>query len=199
MGKFRIFIVIFLIIIIGIFLVFALLSFRSEKAVLDSNNQDSDVIGNQEQGNPKEDKGIIEAIGDFLKIDSEGKKEGSEEDPTNPTTQDSSPTLQQISYSIRNFEQNSFCNQYQGTDCIDKTSDCSLTAENLDNQVTGIFEIKFIFSNPLKQELFSDTISHSISPRNNQTFTSSSNIQGQDANQVINCAYTTLKIPEKII
>lgn len=198
MGKLRVFIVIFLIIIVGFFLVFALLNFRNEKAILDSNNQSQNsIINNQETQSPEEDKGILEVIGDFLGIDSGG--ESSEEGSATSTTQDSVSTQGQISYSIRNFEQNSFCNQYQGVDCIDKTSDCSLLVENLDNQITGIFEIKFIFSNPSKQELSSDILSYSISPRNNQTFTSSFNIQGQEANQDISCSYATLKIPEKII
>lgn len=192
MGKLRLFIVIFLIIIIGFFLVFALLSFRNEKAILDSNNQNQNSIGdNQETQSPEEDKGILEVISDFLGIGSEG--ESSEEGSTTSTTKG------QISYSIRNFKQSSLCNQYQGTDCIDKTSDCSLLIENLDNQVTGIFEIKFTFSNPLNQELFSDILDYSISPGNNQTFASSFNIQGQEANQDISCSYTTLTIPEKII
>lgn len=198
MGKLRVFIVIFLIIIVGFFLVFALLSFRNEKAVLDSNNQGQNSIGdNQETQSPEEGKGILEVISDFLGIGSEG--ESSEEGFTSSTTQDSVSTQAQISYSIKNFKQSSLCNQYQGTDCIDKTSDCSLLIENLDNQVTGIFEIKFTFSNPLNQELSSDILDYSISPGNNQTFASSFNIQGQEANQDISCSYTTLTIPEKII
>ncbi len=194
MGKLRVFIVIFLIIIVGFFLVFALLSFRNEKAVLDSNNQGQNSIGdNQETQSPEEGKGILEVISDFLGIGSEG------ESSTTPTTQDPVSTQAQISYSIRNFKQSSLCNQYQGTDCIDKTSDCSLLIENLDNQVTGIFEIKFTFSNTSNQELSSDILDYSISPGNNQTFASSLNIQGQEANQDISCSYTTLTIPEKII
>jgi len=194
MRKIGIFIIIFLIIIAVIFLALGLFSSRDKKVVLDSNNQNSD-ISNQEQGAPEEDKSIIEIITDFLDIGSR-KKEGSEEDSTN---QDSPQTMGQISYSIRNFEQNSFCNQHQGLDCIDKTSDCSLIAENLDNQITGIFEIRFTFSDLSNQELSSDIISYSVNPGNNQTFASSFNIQGQEANQDIKCSYTTLKIPEKII
>ncbi len=185
---------IFLIIIVGFFLVFALLRFRNEKAILDSNNQSQNsIINNQETQSPEGDKGILELIWDFLGIGSGG------ESSTTSTTQDPVSTRGQISYSIRNFEQSSFCNQYQGADCIDKTSDCSLLVENLDNQVTGIFEIKFTFSNPSNQELSSDILDYSISPGNNQTFASSFNIQGQEANQDISCSYTTLTIPEKII
>ena len=198
MGKLRVFIVIFLIIIVGFFLVFALLRFRNEKAILDSNNQSQNsIINNQETQSPEEDKSILEVISDFLGIGSEG--ESSEESSTTSTTQDYTPIQGQVSYSIRNFKQNSFCNQYQGADCIDKTSDCSLLVENLDNQITGIFEIKFIFSNPLNQELSSKILSYSISSGNNQTFASSFNIQGQEANQDISCSYATLAIPEKII
>lgn len=198
MRKLRLFIVIFLIIIVGFFLVFALLSFRNEKEILDSNNKNqTNIIDNQEAQSPEEDKGILEIITDFLGIDSGGESSG--ESSTTSTTQDYTSTQAQISYSIRNFEQSSLCNQYQGTDCIDKTSYCSLLIENLDNQVTGIFEIKFTFSNPLNQELSFDILDYSISPGNNQTFASSFNIQGQDANQDISCSYTTLKIPEKII
>jgi len=197
MRKLRLFIVIFLIIIAGFFLVFALLSFRNEKAILDSNNKNQNSIDNQETQSSEGDKGILEIISDFLGIDSEGESSG--ESSTTSTTQDSVSTQAQISYSIRNFEQSSLCNQYQGTDCIDKTSYCSLLIENLDNQVTGIFEIKFTFSNPLNQELSSDILDYSISPGNNQTFASSFDIQGQDANQDISCSYTTLTIPEKII
>jgi len=198
MGKLRVFIVIFLIIIVGFFLVFALLRFRNEKAISGSNNQtQNSIINNQETQSPEDDKSILEIIGDFLGIDSGG--ESSEEGSTTSTTQDSVSTQGQISYSIRNFEQNSFCNQYQGADCIDKTSDCSLLVENLDNQITGIFEIKFIFSNPSNQELSSAILDYSISSGKNQTFTSSFNIQGQEANQDISCSYATLTIPEKII
>ncbi len=195
MKKIGIFIVVFLIIIVGVFLVLVLFNLRNEKNVLDSNNQtQNNIVNNQETQSSEEDKSIVEVIKDFLGIGSKIKASS-----TTPTTQDSVPTKAQISYSIRNFKQNSLCNQYQGSDCIDKTSDCSLITENLDNQVTGIFEIKFIFSDSLNQELSSDIISHSISSGNNQSFTSSFNIQGQDANQDISCAYTTLKIPEKII
>jgi len=56
----------------------------------------------------------------------------------------------------------------------------SKIAENLDNQVIGIFEIKFIFFDSLNQELSSDILSYPISPGNNQTFTSSFYIQGQE-------------------
>lgn len=198
MKKIGIFIIGFLIIFAIFFLVLGFLdngksanskNFNPE----DSKNYNAENIINNYQGIAGD---IVKDIKE--KSSSEGGGGGGGSEPTS-TTQDFTQTQGQISYSIKNFEQNSFCNQYQGIDCIDKTSDCLLLVENLDNQVIGIFEINFIFSDTLNQELFSNSISHSISPGNNQTFASSFNIQGQDANQDISCSYATLTIPKKII
>jgi hypothetical protein len=177
MKKTGIYITIFLIIIAGLFLVLGILNANKSTSQESFNQENNKQESNKDNIQDSEsDKNILERIIDFLDI-------GGGSDSDGDSSQDSNQELEQISYSIRNFEQTSLCNEYQAENCIDKSSSCSLTAENLDNQVTGIFEIKFTFFNNLNDELFSESISYSISPGNNQTFKSNFNIQGQEANQ----------------
>lgn len=112
--------------------------------------------------------------------------------------------MQQISYSLINFNETSNCNQYEGEICIDKTITCSIEIHNRDDEVRGIFELELLFveeggnrENPIERK----TSEFFLEPLNYWIFEDSIDLQssGEDgfANKEIDCFYNTLEVPEK--
>ena len=111
---------------------------------------------------------------------------------------------QQISYSAANFNANSVCNnQDENGFCIDKTVTCSITINNLDGEIGGIFEISFKFFEQGNSGniLFLASSESFLEPGEQHTFEGIFNVQSQgeqgDANKDLTCFYNTINIPRK--
>lgn len=111
---------------------------------------------------------------------------------------------QQISYSAANFNANSVCNnQDENGFCIDKTVTCSITINNLDGEIGGIFEISFRFFEQGNSGniLFLTSSELFLEPGEQHTFEGIFNVQSQgeqgDANKDLTCFYNTINIPRK--
>ena len=112
---------------------------------------------------------------------------------------------QQISYSISNINKIQTCNflDADSTTCIDKSVECSVEVKNLDSQISGTFEIQFLYvlDGQGTDNFFDSTSSESeISPGQTKTF--SGLIQISDpakTNEEINCFFQTLSVPTKEI
>lgn len=134
------------------------------------------------------------------------------------SSQPSGCSLEQISYSLTDFEKTSVCNTYEGETCIDKTITCSLVTTNLDFETSGLFEIMFsffekdsqdvLFSEPESDEpiqdneqqvLFSSTDSNDLSPYQSKTFQGIANFQDENANKEITCSFSAVQVPKKEI
>lgn len=92
---------------------------------------------------------------------------------------------QQISYSIRSFNQvieNNILN-------------CSLILTNLDEGVTGEFEIRFTVEDNSQNEIYSESLKKIIPSKEEELFSKSFEI----SNQEIVCKYKTVNIPKKEI
>ena len=112
----------------------------------------------------------------------------------------SEPTciLQQISYSLKNFEKTQTCNQYDQGACINKTVTCSLQLTNLDFETSGTFEMRFNFFEAGQDEILESlTDSHNVGPRSPVIFSTSAQFQGPDADKDLTCNFHTEQIPKK--
>jgi hypothetical protein len=110
----------------------------------------------------------------------------------------SSCSLRKISYSLKEFNKVSTCNQYEGDVCISKTVNCSLEVTNLDFEISGNFEIKFEFFEQGQEEiLYSAEDAQVLGPRESAIFEASANFQGADAGKELTCDFSTEQIPQR--
>jgi hypothetical protein len=92
---------------------------------------------------------------------------------------------QQISYSIRSF------NQVTENNLLN----CSLIVTNLDESVTGEFEINFIFEDQNQHQVYAESLKKTISSKEEEMFSKVFDVTGQE----IVCKYKTVSIPKKEI
>lgn len=110
--------------------------------------------------------------------------------------------LSQISYSLENFKENSFCNEYDGNLCIKKTINCSIEIHNGDQDHSGIFKIMVSFMDSESNNVFdSQTQDFMINTNEFEIFGvekifESTGENGQ-ANKAIKCVYNTVQVPQK--
>ena len=132
--------------------------------------------------------------------DSAGTKvnQPTQEQPTTPGC-----TLQQIAYAIGNLVKNQTCNAYQNERCVDKTIKCTADVINLDYDVSGIFEVKFLFLDQEKtmEDAFDSTSSsQTLQPREEKVFYSQTQITDPElAAKDTACFYQTMNVPKKEI
>lgn len=88
--------------------------------------------------------------------------------------------------------------------CTDKTVSCSLILKNLDNEQSGVWVTKFVFTTQgtsLTKQIKTEDVSSSLYPQTQETIVGTARIQSfgvdGDANKDITCAYTTTTIPTK--
>ena len=113
--------------------------------------------------------------------------------------------MQQLSYSIVNFNKNSTCNQQDGNGfCIDKNVICSVEVNNLDNSEGGIFSLLFSLAEEglgVGSAFDTEQVEYSLIAGEERIFKSDTQIQtsGEEglANKNIDCFYNTLQIPQK--
>jgi len=114
------------------------------------------------------------------------------------TSEEPDYCYQQISYSLRNFISNSECNEYSGSNCIDKSITCSVTVENLDSNISGNFEILFkILSN--NEVLSSRVITNLLNPDQSLVFETTFQVTGINADKNIDCSSTSNAIPTRYV
>lgn len=100
----------------------------------------------------------------------------------------------QISYALKNFRENSICNTFQNTICTEKTINCAIEVYNLDDNVEGIFKLKFTFFKD--KEAFDYAYSEDkVGPKKFKTFektlTLTSSGDNGVANKNLSCAINT--------
>ena len=127
-----------------------------------------------------------------------GGTEESSELPTNVSCDS------QIAYSLEYLDVEEKCNQEISEECLRKTVTCSLTVNNFDEQVSGVFEIRFNFiekGDKLNNSFASVKVSDIIYAKSYKIFKAGTLISESsgNANKTITCAFSTLKVPKKNI
>ena len=127
-----------------------------------------------------------------------GGTEESSELPTNVSCDS------QIAYSLEYLDVEETCNQEISEECLRKTVTCSLTVNNFDEQVSGVFEIRFNFiekGDKLNNSFASVKVSDIIYAKSYKIFKAGTLISESsgNANKTITCAFSTLKVPKKNI
>jgi len=111
-----------------------------------------------------------------------------------------------ISYSLLKINKTETCNTNEGEICTNKTILCSLDIQNREDITNGNFkvELKFLgegqnINEPIKTIVYEVF----LEPQAKQHLESSTTVQstGENglANQIVNCFYKTLEVPEKCI
>ncbi len=109
---------------------------------------------------------------------------------------------QQIAYSLKNFIENSVCDEFQGSFCVKKIMNCSLEVYNLDDNTSGIFGVRFSF---LEEESAFDYLSKefNVGAGEHKIFEGVLEIEslGESgrANKDLSCSFNTYKVPKEEI
>src|SRR3989344_199710 len=168
-------------------------------------NQDSN--NPQSANNQQQDAQTTDGSSGFLDMDGGGGGGGvgGAGSGSESTNSESECEETQISYSLQNFLKNTTCISFDGLDCIEKTSFCSLLVTNLDENITGTFSINFEHYELGNQSniIQNDLQTFALSPDQGETFTSSIMIQSRgengNANKEITCTFSSEEIPAKIL
>jgi len=108
-------------------------------------------------------------------------------------------TEQQISYVLKNFVKNGFCNSFVDGACVNKRIDCSLEAHNLDGEIGGTFNLKFTFFGEAGNEFGFVMKDIYLEPGANGGVNAIFDIQGESANKGVDCVYSVEGIPTKTV
>lgn len=106
----------------------------------------------------------------------------------------------QVSYSLKNFNEEVVCNTYSLGNCVDLEITCSVNVFNLDESTTGDFEIGFDLVEIATQEIFSSLSEEkSLGPKENDVFEGFFTVQDEAGlnEEGYDCDFTTLSIPNK--
>lgn len=107
---------------------------------------------------------------------------------------------QSIAYTLLDFSQEENCNAFQGSDCIDKTINCSVYLKNLDFELGGEFTIKFDFKEKSSEEILaSQTQTQSVAPQETLLFSRTQNFQMPNSNKSVECQFPTESSPQRNI
>ena len=119
---------------------------------------------------------------------------------TNPKSSGSCYT-DQVTYSIGDIKESYICNSKEEDKCVNKIAKCSVKVNNFDDEISGIFEVKFTFfeKENLSNIISTSLISLSIGPKDMGLFNTEELIQGEDADKNLSCHYSTIKVPRKEI
>jgi hypothetical protein len=160
-------------------------SFENGEQTIQLSGETEDFSGSSDD---EESSGEFGAISGGVVSGDEGS--GSEgQSPLSPRCRNNS-----ISYFIGHFVKSSVCNQYSGEICMDRTLDCSVTASNLDEEISGIFEIEFaVFGGETPIEPYVD--SRVLGPGESAAFSGSFHVQGEEADDSLDCDFSTKTIP----
>ncbi len=124
---------------------------------------------------------------------------GSSETPSNVSCDG------QVAYSLEYLDVIETCNQEVNGECLNKKVDCSLTVTNLDEQISGVFEIRFYFleKGDRNDESFASVkVSDIIYAKSYNIFKANKLITESEnglANKTISCGFDTIRVPEKNI
>ncbi len=109
---------------------------------------------------------------------------------------------QQIAYSLKDFKQNSDCNDFDGEICIKKMINCTIDVYNLDDNLNGMFEMRFDF---LEEGIAFDFMlqSFDVAPNAYKTFEGVLEVESSGetgrANKELSCSSITSKVPKEEI
>lgn len=161
-------------------------------------NQKSQTTQDTSNSNTQDTTSITSSSSSSSSSGSSGSSGGSGSGSSSSSDDTSSQNcrLEQISYALKNFISNSTCNLYQDEVCIDKTTTCFVNVQNLDQEVSGEFEIRFTF---LEQGeiYFTTTQTKTVQANSIEPFQHSLQLQDQEAQKNIGCTSNTLKVPKK--
>mgnify|MGYP000305017590 CR=1 FL=1 len=125
---------------------------------------------------------------------------GGEGDKSKSNSQQQSPCYRTIAYTMQDFNKQEDCLIYQGTDCINKTVNCSVAVQNLDFEMGGEFTVKFDFKESSTEDtIYSTTESNQIPPREKILFSKEQKFSFPESNKMINCQYSTQNAPQKYL
>ena len=194
-----------LIILFAIVLIVSVGFFVVKNNLTDKKDYNLFGSGNENGDNENEPTGAV--ISEPLNSGNERNAEDSASGQEESTDGQSSGTEcyeGQISYSITNFNVTSICNAYDEEICLDKTVICSIEIHNMDDDISGFFEIKLLFveeGGNLENPIDEKTSRFFLEPQDYNLFEDSINIQssgqGGLANKEITCFYSTLEVPKK--
>ncbi|MBR9706587.1 hypothetical protein GOV14_06125 [Candidatus Pacearchaeota archaeon] len=98
-------------------------------------------------------------------------------------------------YILGNFVQNTICNEYNQSQCIDKEISCSLTVQNW-GETGGNFEIGFLIINKENSSEIDSTSEEVYLEANEiQPLATSFQVYGEIADKTIECSYKKLLAP----
>ncbi len=152
---------------------------------------------------PEENQPDTKTNVDFnnIKKNSEDSQSGEAESQTINSESPDSCYTDKVAYSIGDIREFYICNLEEENKCIDKIAKCSVKVNNFDNEISGIFEVKFTF---FEKQNMSNVISTSlvglfVGSKDMKLFNSEELIQGEDADKNLSCHYSTTKVPRKKI
>jgi hypothetical protein len=119
--------------------------------------------------------------------------------PNQPNSQNPVCQQNQISYAIKNLNQTTICNSFQGQNCNDKTIYCKTNVKNLDSSLSGTFKISFLILDNQKNKIAEQIFEKNIQAQKSKEFQSTFHFQGQDAEKKLDCSFLTKEIPSKEI
>ncbi len=103
-------------------------------------------------------------------------------------------SLKRLSYSLRNFEENITCQEWDGDDCVSLSAICSVEVYNHDNDFSGDFEITYALVDSSDNELDSETLSQNITAGGNKLF-SIDFLVSDNVDENSRCSFGTTQIP----
>lgn len=112
----------------------------------------------------------------------------------NPSTKDF--CTQTIPYLMSKFTTEENCLTEQNQICVEKSVNCTVTVQNLDNDLTGGFTVKFDFKT--KNEIVSTlTQSKEIQPRQEQIFSQQKTFTSPESENSFDCSFSMQSAPQK--
>lgn len=107
--------------------------------------------------------------------------------------------LVQISYSLKNFESKEECLQEEVEECISKQINCTIEIHNLDEQI-GSFELGLVlFKEENSESIDYLTLLKDVEGKKFEKVSWSFNVEGNNANEDLSCAFKTTLVPKKEI
>jgi hypothetical protein len=155
---------------------------------LNQPDSSTDSLDRENEDNPNENTG-------------EGSESGEGDDDSGEQNNQTENYCSQIlSYTLLDFSEQEICNTYQGLDCIDKTLNCSVFVQNLDQELGGDFTVRFDFEDKkTKEKIFSTTETQYLSPRQTSQFSRSQNFILPNSNNSLQCKFSTENPPARYI
>jgi hypothetical protein len=156
------------------------------------NNNPSNNEGNQNSGSSN----ITEIVNQDDQSSSGGGGSGGSSGGTSEVRKG---TEVRIPHSLGDFVENQECMNYEEEICTYKIVRCSLKLENLDKDVSGIFEIKFSLLDEDQKIINSENVKLSVNPRESSLFEVFFDVRDENAKSELSCREVVVNAPKKYI